>query len=418
MFRWSLPTILALLIAATTRAAGADSLRMGHFGMELHGMAGQAIAADSYEKKWLKGKDCAAFGVALRYASLPQDSDAYAADFGHPVLIGGLNYGFNHGVTMRRTQDPAWGQLVPVDYTSRMGNILTVYGAFERPITRTRRWQTDYTMAFGVGYSRSKYNTHNAIDNELIGSRWLIYFGAGMHATYHFARQWGLRAGIEFYHHSNGAMNRPNKGANMVAPSVALVYEPYYAALADARHSAARQPFRRYSFVELAVGVGGKTLNEEWQRTQFQTAPSEPDYRTDHFRLYPAYSVQISFLRRYARRWASGVGADLYYGPYASRVEEIDRTQGRHDPTSPWSVALAARHRVYYHRLSLDMSLGFYLFRRMGSNARQVETPYYERIGLHYAIPSFHGLTVGIDVKAHKTKADYTELTLSLPFEL
>ncbi len=410
--------LLGLLVAISAHASDGDSTRLHRFGVELSGMSGSVIAADSYEKKWLKGKRSAAFGVALRYASLPQDSDAYAEDFGHPVLIGGLKYGLNHGVTMHREQDPDWGQLVPVDYTSRMGNILTLYAAFERPLLRTRRWQADYTFSFGTGWSRSKYNTRDAIDNELIGSRWLIYFGAALHATYHFSADWGLRAGIEFYHHSNGALNRPNKGANVVAPSLAVVYEPFYESLVRARRQDRHQPFRRFSFVEVALGLGGKTLNEDWQLTQFQTAPSDPSYRTSHFRVYPTYSLQLSFLRRYARRWASGAGVDLFYGPYASRVEDIDLQQGHQLKHSPWSVGVAARHRVYYHHLSLDMSLGYYLYRHMGDNARLVETPYYERIGLHYSFPSLHHLTIGIDVKAHKTKADYTEIVVSYPFSM
>lgn len=63
-------------------------------------------------------------------------------------------------------------------------------------------------------------------------------------------------------------------------------------------------------------------------------------------------------------------------------------------------------------------ALGWYLYRHMGSNAEEVEKPYYEHIGVHYTIPSFHNLTFGINVKAHLTKADYTEIILSLPFRL
>lgn len=40
-------------------------------------------------------------------------------------------------------------------------------------------------------------------------------------------------------------------------------------------------------------------------------------------------------MRRYARRWATGVGADVFYGTYASRVAEIDEKDGltvRHSP--------------------------------------------------------------------------------------
>lgn len=414
----TLGLIIALAATLPAHGAGTDSTMHRRWGLDINVSPGHAIAADSYEKKWLKGRFAMAASVGVRHVALPRDSDAYAAVFGYPVIAANVKYNWNHGVTMHREQDADWGLLQPVDYTSRMGNAVSVYGTFERPFFRHRRWQAGYSLSFGVGYTQSKYNTYDAIDNELIGSRWLIYFGAALHATYHVSRDWGVRAGIDFYHHSNGALNRPNKGANVVAPSVGLVYEPYYEDLLSGGRTTTLPPFKRFTFAELAVSAGAKTLNEDWQRTQFGTPPGAPGYRTSRFKLYAAYSIQASVMRRYARQYASGGGIDVFYATYASRVAEIDRTEHPDQKHSPWSVGLSAKHRVYYHNLSLDMALGFYLHRAMGHNARQVETPYYEHIGLHYSFPSMHHVSIGINVKAHKTKADYTEFQVAIPVRL
>jgi hypothetical protein len=51
----------------------------------------------------------------------------------------------------------------------------------------------------------------------------------------------------------------------------------------------------------------------------------------------------------------------------------------------------------------------------MGCVARELEQPYYERIGVHYAFPRLCGLSVGLNVNAHRTKADFTELQLTVP---
>jgi len=53
-----------------------------------------------------------------------------------------------------------------------------------------------------------------------------------------------------------------------------------------------------------------------------------------------------------------------------------------------------------------------------GSARIKPETPYYERIGLHYTLPWFNGLMVGVNVKAHKTKADLTEVVVGVPIRL
>lgn len=381
-------------------------------------MSARVLALDQYVKKWLQDKQCYSLSLSLTHTALPCDSDAYAADYGYPAIGLGARYAFNHGVTMRRYAAPDWGQLVPVDFASRLGNTFSLYLTFRRPILRSAHFDVGYTLDGGVGYSRSKYNLQTAPDNEFIGSRFLIYFGASAYATWYFADDWGARLSLEFYHHSNGALNRPNKGSNAVGPSLALVYSP-------ARSTIVRESTPRYNpafkprfYLNFTLGVGAKTLLEDWQKTQYETAPEADDYRTSHFRLYAAYSLQADVMYRYARRWASGLGLDVFYGTYADHVRRLDETAGRTARHDPWSIGLAAKHQAYYHNLSVAMSIGVYLYRHMGYQALEIETPYYERIGLHYTIPALRGLELGINVKAHKTKADLTEFVVAFPLAL
>ena len=406
---------LLLLTTAVQAATGSDTLR--HVGYTRHAGPAWQIATDAYERKWLRDRQAFSVGFEVNRHTLPADSDAFARDYGYPTLSLGAEFNLNHGVTMHRTADPAWGKAQMVDYDSHLGDIISVYGAFERPLWRSRRWQLAYLLRAGIGYGPHKYNRHNNIDNELIGSRYTIYIGGGLTATWQFSRDWALQAGLLYGHHSNGALNRPNKGENHVGPLVGVRYAPSHQAAAPASVPAA-QPFTPYWYANLRLGVGGKTLLEDWQLTQFGTDPEAPRYRTDKFRFYMAYSAQVDLMWRYARRWASGIGADISYGTYADRVRDLDEAAGRSLPHSPWSFGLGLRHEAYYHRLSLDMALGVYLYRHMGASAKEIEKPYYERIGIFYTIPRLHHLRVGCSVKAHLTKADLTEIVISLPFRL
>lgn len=392
---------------------------VAHWGWQLDVNPSKVLRTDEYVRMWLKKQGAWAVDAQLRYLTQPKDSDAFARDYGFPTFALGLTYHYYGGVTMHKDARPVWGMAQEVEYDSHLGNTVSVYGSFERPLLRRRHWEVDYALSMGVGYTNHKYNRVDAIDNELIGSRWLIYFGAGVHATYRFAHGWGVKAGVEFKHHSNGALNRPNKGSNSLGPMVGVVFTPGYGESVSDRsmpqQSAWGKPFERYWYLDFSLGVGAKVPLEDWQLTQFHTPQSSPDYRTDDFKLYAAYSLQMDVMRRYARRWASGIGIDLFYGSYADHVASLDAAQGYTDRHSPWSVGIAAKHEVFYHRLSLAMSLGFYLHRQMGHQAKIIEKPYYERIGLKYEIPRLGGLSIGCMVKAHLTKADYTELTLSYP---
>jgi hypothetical protein len=319
-----------------------------------------------------------------------------------------------------------------VDYDSQLGNIDSAYSTFTRPVLvwprhaapGQRRFEVDYTLGLGLAYAKHKYSRGNNVDNELIGSRFLIYFVGGTHATWHVSPSWAVFGGLEYTHHSNGALNRPNKGANYWGPVAGVRYTPTHGKTESGSNEASSKPFNPYWFANVAVGFGGKTLNEDWQITQFRTPPDSARYRTSRFHLYAAYSLQTHVMYRYARRWASGIGIDAFYGTYADHVREIEKSRVLTTPeapiakVSPWSLAVAFKHHVYYGNLSARMSLGCYLLRHMGTNAKEVEKPYYEQIGVHYSFPKWGGLTIGASIQAHRTKADLTEIIVSYPLRL
>ena len=394
-------------------AQQADTLT--HWGASVGMQKGQVLIVDDYQRKWQKGRDNFSVDAVLSHVTLPADSDAFARDYGYPTIGMGLKMAFNHGVTMHKSASPEWGMAEEVDYDSRMGNSIVAYASFSRPLLRKKKWEIDYTFSTGIGYSKSVYDPHRAVDNELIGSHGLIFFGAGTHIMYRFSPEWGIRVGADFWHLSNGALSRPNKGANILGPSAALVYCPYYDDLVVSNPVKTKAQFSPFLFLNFSLGIGAKSLNEEWLDTQFNTPKEHPDYRKADFDIYMAYSLQADVMYRYARRWASGIGADVFYGTYSSKVEQIDAKYQYQVMHSPWSVGLALKHQVYYHRLALAMSLGYYLFRRMGYNANLIEKPYYERIGLQYTLPVMGGITLGFDVKAHLTKADLMEIVVAKP---
>ncbi len=406
--------VFFLLPAQYIHAAQPDSLK--HWGASLQVQPARVLATDEYVRKWLKTRNSLSFDLGLQRATLPQDSSAFAADYNYPLFSAHLKYTHNE-VRLHREADPAWGLLQPVDYESKLGDVVSLYASFQRPVWRHRQWMFDYTLSAGLAYAFSPYD-HDNLDNEMIGTRLNIYFGLGFHLSYRFLPEWALQAGVDFFHHSNGALSRPNKGANYLGSTLTLVYQPSSTSHLPPSTFHLPPSFEKSLYLEPQIGIGAKTLNEDWQQTQFNTPPGHPDYRRKHFRVYTSYNASLSLMYRYARRWASGIAADVNYGTYASHVEDMDRQNGLNDRHSPWSFGISARHQTYYGNLSLRVAVGAYLYRHMGSNAKEVEKPYYETIGLHYTFPRLRSLTVGANVKAHLTKADYTELVVSLPIRL
>ena len=121
---------------------------------------------------------------------------------------------------------------------------------------------------------------------------------------------------------------------------------------------------------------------------------------------------------RYARRWASGIGIDAFYNTYAPHIEQLELNNGNTINCKPWSIGIAGKHEIFYNNLSLNVSLGSYLYRRMGTIDRELGGRIYERVGVNYSFPSLNGLKFGINVKAHFTKADLTEIIITYPLRI
>ena len=408
--------ILLSTLSINVTAEVNDSLSIAKMGIEFRYIPAQTLTLDKEPRIWTKTKDTHSWAAQI---NVTPTKNAYAHDYNYPTFSFGLRYHLNHGTTMHR--DDPWGEAQPVNYTSKLGNFLTLYGTFNRPLYRSKHWQWGYYLGTGIAYTSLKYNQKNNIDNEYIGSHLNIYFNAGLYGQVKIAKEWSVKGGLDFAHHSNGAMARPNKGANYFGPFVGLVYEPQQATSPIAkRNTEATQPFQKYWFTEFTLGLGGKTLLEEWLQTQFNTPQGQPDYRKEHFTYYGAYSFHTHLLYRYARRWASGVGVGLFYGEYAHRIARMDKENGHTDEKhSPWSASIEARHEVYYGNVSVRLTLGYYLYRHMGYSANHgLEYPYHEQVGVFYSFPKLKGLTLGYSVNAHATKADFTELQLSIPVRL
>lgn len=397
------------------------------FAYEVRFAPQQVLALDHYVKTWLKDNNSYSLSAEMqldtykKYVLNGQHSttEAYAHDYGYPTFSLGLRYNFNHATTMHRDAED-WGDDLPVDYTTHLGDVLTLYGRFERPIFRTRRWSGGYYIGTGVGYAMSCYDRKRHIDNEFIGTHLNIFFTSGLFLSYYLTKDWAMQVGVDYAHHSNGALYRPNKGANCFGPFVGVKYSPQPDCPTPRRAQAEiadQDDWRRHPwFVELSLGVGAKSLNEDWQNTQFYSQPTDPDYRTEKFSVYGAFSLQTDVMYRYARRWATGLGVDVFYGDYASKTARLSGNAG--SSVSPWSVGLAVKHEAFYGRLTARLGVGYYLFRHAGKLAKAVEKRYYERVGLSYNIPHMRGLSVGFSINAHKTKADFTELSLSYPIRL
>ena len=408
----ALSLVFHLCIIAQTKH-NAASIR--HWGYEAEYQLGNVMVLDKFQRSYMKDRATWALALKANHVSLPSDSDAYAYSYGYPTFSVVTKFCRNSHASMYRDTDYPGGNILPVDYISHLGNSLALYGSFSIPILKNNRWEFDLSANLGIAYSSRKYDKQHNVDNDMIGANLLFYAGGGFSATYRLTDRWGLKGGVDYWHISNGSTRQPNRSANIIGPVASIVYYPYYEHVLAHRHDYIPEMFHRYWYLNLKMGVGIKTCIEDWDYTQYKVEFNDPDYRTEHFNLYSCCSFQADAMYRYARIGAIGFGADIQYGSYYKHIKDLDQKKGVQSQYSPWSLSLMAKKTFFYKNVSLALGLGIYVYRHLGDFSNRHDPFYFNRIGVHYSIPKLNGLTVGIEVKAHMTKADFTELVVSYP---
>lgn len=404
-----------------------DYSGQSHFSYTLSYLPGKTLATDTYVKDIIKKQANHSIIFETRYRpTLPPEKreakDDFDSHYNYPSINIGLRYNFNRGTTLQREGGKDWEPFQASDYATHLGDAISLYGKFIRPFFRYKRVECSYYLGAGLGYSWDIYNRKDGIDNELVGSHMSIYFTGGLSAEYRIDKNWSVIGAIDFSHHSNGALNRPNKGANYFGPSLGLAFTPQAKQDEDnsdntEKKNTATKAFNKYWYTEVTLGFGGKTLLEDWNNGH-DLPKDDPDYRTEHYKIYSAYSMQLALMNRYSLCYASGLALDVFYGSYSGHIKRLDEEAGRQCKHSPWSIALAAKQDFFYKNFTMHGAIGYYLYREMGYRADLEEKPYYERIGLSYTFPKLYNISAGFSVKAHLGKADVTEFQLVVPIKL
>jgi len=361
----------------------------------------------------LKKQDAQSFWLGYIYQTHAKEDCGYASDFNYPAFTFGLLVSDFNKVRLR--YNPRGTR--PIDYDSRCGTSFTAYASIRRAFFRTRSgWSADYRFGNGIGYNTHIYNRYNNVDNILLGSRLAVYFDVAFALNYRY-RQYEFFVGPEFRHLSNGGVMRPNKGINKAGIGVGIRYhlQPHDSISFKRIH----KPFdEKRMYVNIAYSSGLRGSQGEWLYDANNYIWKENDvenvkYGKDGYRLCHYHLVSTDLMFRYARRYASGIGIDALYEPY-NRDVEIQNPKADRSDMPKWSFGIAAKHEVFFRRISMQVALGWYVSRPFNDFSNTAdEYPFYERVGLRYNLPWLdNSISVGYNIYAHLTKAYGTELVI------
>ena len=182
----------------------------------------------------------------------------------------------------------------------------------------------------------------------------------------------------------------------------------------------------------VSVGGGVHTCQAEWNKYAFDhSLPDKParvptKEEAAGLKAHPKYSIGFDATYRYALRYATGLGLDIFYSSNMDHLRAADeilygKEAVENNPGyAPISIGVALVQEIYWRNLAVHIALGAYPYRHKGVNDKELNEKFsdrergwhYEKAGLRYYFPNLGDTFVGFAIKSHSIKAEYLEFSI------
>lgn len=347
------------------------------------------------------------YDVAADFETLPTDTCSYASAYGFPTVGIGISVSNLANVQM--------------EGSSHLSDIYTIYGSFERPLVRGTLLTWGFRLEGGLTTtSLHLWDPVGNPGNEALTSRFMANASVGLFAKYHIGRRWEVGASLMYRHYSNGRLSIPNAGLDVLGGGIFARWRlnDYHPTLYP--RTSINRPFDgRGLLCHLSIGGGVHSCQTEWRAAKKIAEESgEPMQR--RFPQHPKMSLSADLMYRYALKYASGLGLDLYWSSNMKQLRESDLILYGEEAVEaslgydPLSLGVSVHQEIYWRNCSLYVALGGYLYRHKGIGGDRGW--HYERAGLRYYPPRGKGSFVGLTIKAHSFVAEYLEFSTGFRF--
>lgn len=263
-----------------------------------------------------------------------------------------------------------------------LGHVNAFYGFINIPlIKKNNRFSVNTEIDFGFSYLTKIFDIYDNYNNIAIGSHGNVFFKSGVDTKIRILPRAYLINGISFSHCSNGRVQEPNLGINVVAISGGINYQ-----LGKDNYTYNRinpPEFIRFNEYSIVTAAGIK----QWRR--------HDENRYFASTLSFNCSRNINYLQRI------GLGMDIFFdASIETSIEYYDEVESAHKDLYRSGIHIS--HDLVYSRLALVFNTGYYFY------TKYVEiTSLYSRLGLRYKVTDH--LLANLTLKTHFAQADFIE---------
>ena len=361
------------------------------------------------------------YDLGLGFQTEPGSGNQFAQQFGFPIISVGMSVA-------------RMGHFQFSDHT-KFPDLYSLYGSFERSLLRRERFSLGYLFDFGATYNPGKYDPVQNPGNNWLSAPFMAYFGVGAFAKVHIGRRWEVGADFMFRHYSNGRLALPNEAINALGAGVFARYR-----LSDyewTKYTGKPQKatdFKKGMQYMITFGTGFHTCQAEWNKYAYDHSNPDKPARVPTkeeaagLKAHPKYSLSFDAMYRYALRYATGIGVDMFYSSNMKELEAADRilygdaAVAASPGYNPISVGVAVVQEVYWRNFAVHIAIGAYPYRHKGVNDKELNEKlddrergwHYEKAGVRYYFPKLGDTYLGFAIKSHSIKAEYLEFSIGI----
>ena len=259
---------------------------------------------------------------------------------------------------------------------NEMGYPFGVYATF---VPQPKRWgklRWEHSINFGISFNSNRFNNLTGYHNTSVGSKTNMYISLGTGLYYEIGKYFDIGLNAKLNHMSNGAIKTPNKGLNLAAAQLSLVYHPERKIV----NRIDTIPIRRDKFDTFELSTfGGK-------KNVFFKGENRPHIKLYDGFKYSVFGVEGFYMHQYSNKSAYGIGLGITHDEHYNQemyVQDSTLLQKKRFKNEKLLLSVIPSYRLMIDRLYINIGAGVYINKK----GREYDKSFFfQRVGLQYQI--------------------------------
>ena len=251
---------------------------------------------------------------------------------------------------------------------------------------KTDRFHIDQEIGIGFGYVTKCFDPQTNFENVAVGSHLNCHFTMRLGMHYQFTPKFDFGTGIGFSHFSNGNLQEPNEGINVVGLYAGI---SYLIGKASEKELGEIEPYKKDHVFDFVYSFGGKHT------------------RSLQSNIYMTSSIALEYKYFASRAFHMGIGTDLFYDS-STKIEMQTTNPIPYEKSYAWSSGIHISQELIYNQISLIVQEGIYVGLTDKINGHHI----YNRGIIKYNLSD--RFFVSMAMKTHLHILDYPELGIGI----